>query len=126
MVDATAQSLSQQDFTDSYSHQETILSIAPYGNFRLRVQHIGENPLPQTRFCTAAADLAGVNGDAQGEARHDIPPVVDEIAQIVQDLAAKRSCTLIDIHTLTLEHPEWFTKDGIHPSNDALLPLHRL
>ena len=70
-------------------------------------------------ICTPAASFF-VDGQTEGLARHDIQPaVVEEIAQIVRDVAAERGCTLIDIHTLTAEHPEWFAKDGIHPSNDG-------
>ena len=70
-------------------------------------------------ICTLAASFF-VDGQTEGLARHDIQPaVVEEIAQIVRDVAAERGCTLIDIHTLTAEHPEWFAKDGIHPSNDG-------
>ena len=70
-------------------------------------------------LCTPAASFF-VDGQTEGLARHDIQPaVVEEIAQIVRDVAAERGYTLIDIHALTLEHPEWFAKDGIHPSNDG-------
>ena len=31
--------------------------------------------------------------------------------------AAERGCTLLDIHALTAQHPEWFEKDGVHPDN---------
>lgn len=70
-------------------------------------------------LCTPAASFF-VDGQTEGLARHDIQPlIVGEIAQIVRDVAEKRGYPLIDIHALTLEHPEWFAKDGIHPSNDG-------
>jgi len=70
-------------------------------------------------LCTPAASFF-VDGQTEGLARHDIQPaVVEEIAQIVRDVATERGYTLIDIHALTLEHPEWFAKDGIHPNNDG-------
>jgi len=73
----------------------------------------------QILLCTPAASFF-VDGQTEGLARHDIQPaVVEEIAQIVRDVAAECGYTLIDIHALTLEHPEWFAKDGIHPSNDG-------
>ena len=73
----------------------------------------------QILLCTPAASFF-VDGQTEGPARHDIQPaVVEEIAQIVRDVAAECGYTLIDIHALTLEHPEWFAKDGIHPSNDG-------
>ena len=36
-----------------------------YGNFQFRVQHIGKDPFPQRALGSAAADFAGVDGDAQ-------------------------------------------------------------
>ena len=42
-----------------------------------------------------------------------------EIAQITRDVAAERGYTLIDIHAFTAAHPEWFAKDGVHPSNEG-------
>lgn len=45
--------------------------------------------------------------------------IVDEIAQITREVTAERSYTLFDIHALTAEHPDWFAKDGVHPSNEG-------
>ena len=39
--------------------------------------------------------------------------IVDEIAQITREIAAERSYTLVGIHALTAQHPEWFAKDGV-------------
>lgn len=51
---------------------------------------------------------------------YDIQPlIVDEIAEIIRTVATERGYTLIDIHALTAKHPEWFTKDGVHPSNEG-------
>lgn len=59
-------------------------------------------------------------GQTEGVTNHDIQPlIVEEIAQITRDVAAERGYTLIDIHTFTAEHPEWFAKDGVHPSNEG-------
>ena len=61
-----------------------------------------------------------LEGQTEGATNHDIQPlIVNEIAQITRDAAAERGCTLIDIHALTAQHPEWFEKDGVHPSNDG-------
>ncbi len=61
-----------------------------------------------------------LEGQTEGVTNHDIQPlVVDEIAQITREVAAERGYTLIDIHALTTEHPEWFAKDGVHPSNEG-------
>jgi len=70
-------------------------------------------------LCTPAASFF-VDGQTEGLARHDIQPaVVEEIAQIVRDVAAEQGYMLIDIYELTAQHPEWFAKDGIHPSNEG-------
>ena len=51
---------------------------------------------------------------------HDIQPlIVDEIAQITREVAAEKGYTLIDIHALTAQHPEWISEDGVHPSNEG-------
>ena len=47
------------------------------------------------------------------------PLIVDEIAQITRESAAERGYTLVDIHALTAQHPEWFAKDGVHPNNEG-------
>lgn len=61
-----------------------------------------------------------LEGQTEGATNHDIQPlIVDEIAGITRDIAAERSYTLIDIHAFTAEHPEWFAKDGVHPSNEG-------
>lgn len=51
---------------------------------------------------------------------HDLQPAVaDEIAEIVREVAAERGYTLLDIHALTGENPQWFEPDGVHPDNDG-------
>lgn len=51
---------------------------------------------------------------------HDIQPlIVDEIAQIIREVAAEKGYTLIDIHALTAQHREWISEDGVHPSNEG-------
>ena len=67
-------------------------------------------------FYTEDADkLTGVAG-------YDIQPaVVDEIADAISLHAVTSGFAMevIDIHTLTEAHPEWFETDGIHPNNDG-------
>ncbi len=61
-----------------------------------------------------------LEGQTEGVTNHDIQPLVaDEIAEVIRQVAADRGCTLIDIHALTAKHPEWFEKDGVHPSNEG-------
>ena len=57
-----------------------------------------------------------------GIAEYDIQPaIVDEIVKSIQLYAITSgfSMEVIDIHTLTEAHPEWFETDGIHPNNDG-------
>ena len=70
-------------------------------------------------LCTPAAAFFP-EGLTEGVTSHDIQPlVVDEIADVCREVAQERGCTLIDVHALTAVHPEWFTKDGVHPSNEG-------
>ena len=57
-----------------------------------------------------------------GIAGFDIQPaIVDEIAEELKEMALNSEvvCSMIDIHTLTESHPEWFKADGIHPNKDG-------
>lgn len=59
---------------------------------------------------------------SSGIAEYDIQPaVVDEIADSIQQHAITSGFAMevIDIHSLTEAHPEWFEVDGIHPNNDG-------
>lgn len=70
-------------------------------------------------LCTLPAAFF-LEGQTEGVTNHDIQPlIVDEIAEITRGVAAERGYTLIDIHALTSQHPEWFVKDGVHPSNEG-------
>lgn len=61
-----------------------------------------------------------LEGQTEGITEHDIQPlIVEEIAEVTRQVAAERGYTLIDIHAFTAEHPEWFAKDGVHPSNEG-------
>ena len=70
-------------------------------------------------LCTLPAAVFP-EGQSEGVTNHDIQPlIVDEIAQITREVAAERGYTLIDIHALTAQHPQWFEKDGVHPGNEG-------
>ena len=67
-----------------------------------------------------------LEGQTEGVTNHDIQPlIVEEIAEITRGVAAERGYTLIDIHALTAQHPEWFEKDGVHPSNEGAAAIAR-
>ncbi len=57
-----------------------------------------------------------------GIASYDIQPAkVDEIVAAVKEYAQNSEFVegVIDIHSLTEAHAEWFEADGIHPNNDG-------
>lgn len=57
-----------------------------------------------------------------GIAEYDIQPgIVDEIAGRLELLPYSSAYlfSVIDIHSLTEAHPEWFEADGIHPNKDG-------
>ena len=61
-----------------------------------------------------------LEGQTEGVTEHDIQPlIVDEIAQIIRQVAEEQDYALLDIHAFTAEHPEWFDKDGVHPSKEG-------
>lgn len=61
-----------------------------------------------------------MNGILSGVANFDIQPeTVDEIVECVREIAKERGYSVIEIHELTKEHPEWFKIDGIHPNADG-------
>jgi len=45
--------------------------------------------------------------------------VVDQIAKALKEAYASENVEIIDIHSLTEAHPEWFTKDGVHPNTEG-------
>lgn len=47
------------------------------------------------------------------------PEVVDQIVKALQSAYASEDVEIIDIHSLTESHPEWFTVDGVHPNTDG-------
>ncbi len=46
------------------------------------------------------------------------PAIVDEIVKALQDSYADE-IEIVDIHSLTTSHPEWFTVDGVHPNTEG-------
>jgi len=76
-------------------------------------------------LCTLPAAFF-LEGQIEGVTNHDIQPlIVNEIAEVTRGVAAERGYTLIDIHALTAQHPEWFEKDGVHPSNEGAAAIAR-
>ncbi len=82
----------------------------------------GENP-PEVYIGLCAEAYYIEDADqSTGIANYDIQPaIVDEmVAEMTAYLEEHETVVhIIDIHTLTEEHAEWFEADGIHPSNDG-------
>lgn len=77
-------------------------------------------------LCTPAASFF-LEGQTEGVTNHNIQPlVVEELAGIIREVAAERGYTLVDVHALTVLHPEWFEADGVHPSNDGAAAIAAL
>lgn len=73
----------------------------------------------QILLCTPASAFF-LEGQTEGVTSHDIQPlVVEQIAAVTRQVAEERGYTLIDVHSFTAAHPEWFAKDGVHPGNEG-------
>lgn len=81
----------------------------------------GENP-PRVYIATCAEAYYTEDADqSTGIAGFDIQPaVVDEIVDRLElEYMPMSYIGMIDIHSLTESHPEWFEADGIHPNADG-------
>ncbi len=76
---------------------------------------------PDVRIILATPPTAFYpDGATEGLTNYDIDPViVDEIAEIVRDVASDEGYELIDINALTDDHPELFLSDNVHPNKDG-------
>ena len=82
----------------------------------------GENaPKIYFALCTEAYYVEDAD-KSSGIASYDIQPaVIDEIVETIEVYAqtSGMKMELIDVHSLSEAHPEWFEADGIHPNNDG-------
>lgn len=81
----------------------------------------GKQPQVYIGLC-AEAYFTEKTDPSTGIAGFDIQPaVVDEIVERLELMPASSvyPFSVIDIHTLTEAHPEWFEADGIHPNKDG-------
>lgn len=89
------------DLLDSYGEAQIILCTPPTAFY---INSLGE----VTR------------DDADGITSFEIQPgIVEEMANMVYDVAKERGYKVVDINTLTDAHPEWFSVDGTHPNKDG-------
>ena len=79
-----------------------------------------ENP-PVVYLCSPAAALFP-EGESEGSTTYGIQPlVVDEIADIVRDIAEERGYGFIDINAVTAGRRDLYSKDLIHPNYDGVM-----
>lgn len=70
-------------------------------------------------LCAVSAAFC-LEGQTEGVTSHDIqPPVVEEIAEVIRQVARERQYPLVDIHSLTAENPQWLARDGVHPGDEG-------
>lgn len=59
-------------------------------------------------------------GVTEGLSNYDVQPaIIEDIAEIVKDIAKENGCTLININDLTDGRRDLFGKDNVHPNNDG-------
>ena len=60
------------------------------------------------------------DGVSEGLSNYDVQPlIIEDIAEIVKDVADEFDYYLIDINTLTENRRDLFGKDNVHPDNDG-------
>lgn len=50
------------------------------------------------------------------------PKVIEEIVEIIKEIASEKNYNLIDINRLTCDNRQWF-KDNVHPNNEGVLAI---
>lgn len=72
---------------------------------------------PKIFLCTPATAFFA-EGCTGSVTRFDVQPgTVDVVAKIIREIAAEKGYPIVDIHTVTASHPEWFKADSVHPDN---------
>ena len=60
------------------------------------------------------------DGVTEGLSNYDIQPdIIEEIVEIVKNIAKENECMIIDVNDLTDGRRELFGKDNVHPNNDG-------
>ena len=95
---------------DSKSHNWTTPDTFRADYEALIGDYLEVNPDMQILLCTCAVVFD--NGYDIQESRVSIQN------NLVRTIAEEQGYSLVDVHTLTMEHPEWFP-DGVHPNNDG-------
>lgn len=82
--------------------------------------YIAENDSPKIYLGIPAKAFYEDENQTEGITTYDIQPnIVEEIGDIVKEIANERGYKYIDIYELTSENSEWFAKDYVHPNSDG-------
>lgn len=82
--------------------------------------YITEENSPKIYLGIPAKAFYEDGSQTEGITTYDIQPnLVDEIAEIVKEIATERGYKYIDIYSLTAENPQWFEADFVHPNADG-------
>ncbi len=77
-----------------------------------------ENP-PVVLLCTPPTAYFP-EGVTEGLSNYNVQPeIIEEVAEIVKDVAVDKEYTLININDLTDNRRDLFGKDNVHPNNDG-------
>ena len=107
-----------ENWTDEQTFMEDYMDL-------LEAYLSGEK-MPKVYICLPAEAYYAEDADSE-LAKFDIQPqIVDEIAKATAEVqfmynlfGIHTNTQVVDIHSLTEEHPEWFEVDGIHPSAEG-------
>ncbi len=48
------------------------------------------------------------------------PKIIEEIVEVIKEVASEKEYELIDINKLTFDNRIWFIKDNVHPNNEGI------
>lgn len=89
--------------------------------------YIVENGSPKIYLGIPAKAFYEDENQTQGITTYDIQSnIVEEIGDIIKEIANERDYKYIDIYEITSENPEWFEKDYVHPNSDGAKAIAEL
>lgn len=95
---------------DSKTHNWTTPESFRSDYEALIAEYLEDNPDLQVILCTCAAVF-----DNDFDIRENRVSIMNNL---IRNIAEDHGYPLVDIHTLTMEHPQWFS-DGVHPNNEG-------
>ena len=81
--------------------------------------YMSEKNPPELILCTPPTAYFP-EGVTEGLSNYDVQPfIIEEVAEIVRNVAEEKGFKLIDMNTLTENRRDLFGKDNVHPNNDG-------